>query len=711
MNYFKLVLLIHLGYTLAEDPELVHHLDQLGYKACKDIIEKNAILFDKKDKQQFCNVKNQPALGTMAHCIIQGYNETKLAKPVMNYFINSCKKYNLTAEKVNAAYLNASDYLVDVSEVENFDKKSLFSYPLKLKTKKIKKAYESNYTRYININYATWFSTALLSYWFFVIFLAGTCNLAYFICPVIINKLFNGKFSKAFRRYISLPALLGKTHAAPVTIFDRFIWLLPTRLESIVVMAWYVLAIAFNISHVDHTADNFIWNSKQAEMGRKVADRSGIICTFLIPPTILFAGRNNFLQWISGWQFSRMVIFHKWSARAMFLTGVVHTVAMSFSGVALGKFVSRNKKPYVIWGYVAIVAGLILMFQSFAMIRRKYYEVFIGTHILFAIIFVMGAWIHTKDEGYENFFFAAAAVWGLDRALRFGRLFAFGVQTASVELVAGETLRVTVPRPKYWKPFPGCHAFVHFFKPTCFWQSHPFTIVDSVTEANSITFYMKIKGGMTHSLCRFVAQQPNKTTNIKVSVEGPYGTRLPLDRFKNAIFFAGGNGIPGLYSEAVHLANNGKSNVKLYWIIRNWISIEWFYTELKKLENTRVQPIIYITQPQVESFSSTTIDSEEDSEKGGSENDVNKISIEGSTTDFDHSCFSKLRTDLSFIKFCEGRPNIEEIVLQELVEAEGSTGIAACAHGSMLDDLRVAIINNLDTSKDRVEYYEELQQW
>lgn len=69
----------------------------------------------------------------------------------------------------------------------------------------------------------------------------------------------------------------------------------------------------------------------------------------------------------------------------------------------------------------------------------------------------------------------------------------FGIKTAKVQLIANETLRVSVSRPSWWKPFPGCHAFIYFMRPSCFWQSHPFTIVDSALEANTITFTSKLK--------------------------------------------------------------------------------------------------------------------------------------------------------------------------------------------------------------------------
>ena len=57
---------------------------------------------------------------------------------------------------------------------------------------------------------------------------------------------------------------------------------------------------------------------------------------------------------------------------------------------------------------------------------------------------------------------AAIAVWVFDRAVRLGRIFFFGVRKATVSIKGGETLKIEVPKPKYWKSIAGGHAFIQF---------------------------------------------------------------------------------------------------------------------------------------------------------------------------------------------------------------------------------------------------------
>ena len=113
--------------------------------------------------------------------------------------------------------------------------------------------------------------------------------------------------------------------------------------------------------------------------------------------------------------------------------------------------------------------------------------------------------------------------------------------------MANETLKVVIPKPRHWKSVPGGHAFIHFIRPTCFWQNHPFTFVES-PDGKSILVYCKVKGGITHSLYRYLSNNPGQTASIRVGVEGPYGEPTPARYADTAVFVAGG-GIPGIYSK------------------------------------------------------------------------------------------------------------------------------------------------------------------
>lgn len=91
---------------------------------------------------------------------------------------------------------------------------------------------------------------------------------------------------------------------------------------------------------------------------------------------------------------------------------------------------------------------------------------------------------------------------------------------------------------------------------------------------------------------------------IRVAVEGPYGETSDARKSDTVVYIAGGNGIPGMFSEVTDLAKRYTSTksvkkLKLYWVIREYRSLNWFFDELEKLKKTNIETTIYITKPKV----------------------------------------------------------------------------------------------------------------
>ena len=99
---------------------------------------------------------------------------------------------------------------------------------------------------------------------------------------------------------------------------------------------------------------------------------------------------------------------------------------------------------------------------------------------------------------------------------------------------------------------------------------------------------------------------------------------------QNVVFIAGGNGIPGIYSECVDLAKKSKNqSIKLVWIIRHWKSLSWFTEELEYLKKTSVQTTVYVTQPQdyngMKSFEQDSNSEKKSDEKDSVESPQNSL--------------------------------------------------------------------------------------
>ncbi|MDN5811099.1 MAG: ferric reductase-like transmembrane domain-containing protein, partial [Tetragenococcus koreensis] len=476
-------------------------------------------------------------------------------------------------------------------------------------------------------------------------------------------------------------------------------------------------------------------DDKHETLLRLVADRTGIISKIIMPLLILFAGRNNFLQWLTRWDFATFIAFHRWVARVVFILVFIHSIANTAAYLMSGRYYTRMQNNFMIWGTIATVASGIITFQGMLYFRRKWYEMFLIIHIIMAALFIGGAWVHVDELGYVWFYYATVAVWVFDRVVRIGRLVVFGCPKSEVILLADETLKVIVPKPSYWKSVPGGHAFIHFMRPSCFWQSHPFTFTSS-EEQDKIVLYCKVKGGVTHGLYQYLATHPGRTTQIRVALEGPYGEPTAAKRYDSAVFVAGGNGIPGIYSEIHDLAVRSKSNIKqslkLVWVVREYRSLYWFYEEILALKNTKINTTIYITKPEsqayVEEFNHRIplITNESDSDADiAVEKKHEKIEDNYSFKEKDSSGDSSseepvdknriieiVKSELSHVTFKEGRPSMEEMVLQVIDESNGSVAFVTCGHPVMVDDLRHSVVSNLDNTKnERVEFFEQLQVW
>lgn len=695
------VLAVLSATTMADDSIQIYHKDAIIISTCTSMLGKAAVLFNATaDTAGYCNVKNPAALGSMANCIMQSKNEKAIGT-----FIDQCAPYNLTEDQFMASYKNATKYLVsNVTGNPSYKKGKVFPLPVQIPPKTLKGAFDSNIGRWYNYNRANYYGWALLSYWFFLILLAGFCRLVKFVAPKTVHSM-NGKVSNLYRKYISMPALVKEKKVTHGRIFKYFEFIIPSRLVTIQIFVYFILTLSFNVANFHHDSPNTIWPVQSAEIGRKIADRTGIMVLYLIPQLILFAGRNNFTRWISGWSYARFNIIHHWMGRICTLLIIVHAVGMTYNGKGIGKYDSRNRKPYVRWGYVALISAVIMCFHSMAILRKNRYELFVLSHNVLAAIFIAGAWLHTADDDMQQFTIAATAVWAFDKVMRLARMAFFGVKTADVQLIANETLKVRVAKPSHWKPYSLCHAYIYFFRPSCFWQSHPFTVVYSQVEKDEISFFIKVKGGMSHGLCQYLSNQPDQRASIKCSVEGPYGEHHPLQHYESLVFFAGGNGIPGMFASALeHSTKNvsGTQKVKLYWTIRHWKSMEWFYNEFLSLKDSDVQPIVYVTQYDTKLDFDFIEKYHMELSSSSSEKDVD---IKGST---DYT--ARLMERLDFVEFRSGRPNIPEIIQQEINETSRSLAVVACGHDMFVDATRKAVVDNLPDGK-RVDFIDTMEVW
>lgn len=337
------------------------------------------------------------------------------------------------------------------------------------------------------------------------------------------------------------------------------------------------------------------------------AARTGVLSFALAPLTILFAGRNNVLLWLTNWSHSTYLLLHRWVARVFTLQVILHSILEFMLYKRQGEVEAEQRKPNWIWGIVATIASVIMVVVSTLYFRRKSYEIFLILHIVLAIFIIAGSWYHvqiqfTRKWGYELWLYAACAVWFFDRVLRLGRILKNGMREAEVTQVTEDIVRIDVKDVR-WQAIPGRHTYAYFptLNPLRPWENHPFSIIPtallqsrdhSVTTSSSssrsqdsaedieksgdigkkgpwttitrprtyggntagISLYVRKSTGLTKAL--------NQHTALLTLLDGPYPNNsiagvLKTDRL---VLIAGGIGITAILPFIAY-----HPNVKLYW--------------------------------------------------------------------------------------------------------------------------------------------------
>ena len=100
-------------------------------------------------------------------------------------------------------------------------------------------------------------------------------------------------------------------------------------------------------------------------------------------------------------------------------------------------------------------------------------------------------------------------------------------------------------------------------------------------------------------------------------------------------------------------------------------------------------------------------------QKDGVKVSVNKVDGEEEEEDSESDgMIDNIKLELDHIQFHEGRPNIEFLVDGFVEQSNGSIAFVACAHHSMVDEIRYYCAHKIDNpEKKRVDFYEQVQVW
>lgn len=618
----------------------------------------------------------------------------KIYKVVDAAAIKACRKFNydVSSAELHGIFNNLSASAIPSDKV---NMTAMQRKPVGFNATAFHAAYPSIRIYQHNLDLGQYYGNGLLCWWALVLLIGISINLFRTILfPQYLRWTSN---SNIIRRQLTLPATFGYKHSQPLQTMWGFVsWCCPTRVQSLVVLAYLAMTLILccvNYEAIDHTTR---WKKRSTQIQRYVADRTGLMSFAQLPILFLFAGRNNFLIYLTGWSYSTFNVYHRWVSRVMVILAFVHSVAFTINSLSTLSF--YYSFPFMRWGVVSTVCGSIMCFQALHFFRSRWYEFFLVFHILLAVFFTIGVWRHCKTLGWMEYVYASVAVWGFDRLARILRIFASGLCTANFEVV-DDSLGITKVNIKYsklWKIKPGQHVFIYVLNTARFWESHPFTVFQTVEAAQdgNMSIMFRAKEGSTLTMFKKLREQ--KTNQVKVLIEGPYGHSLPIHKYDSSIFVAGGIGITAMYSYAsdiVRRSRGSSGTISFNWIVRSDSCLTWFHDELALLlSDSRVTVNLYVTNTRGDFESDqSSIDTKSESEKAATP---------------EANAFPN--TNLNVYR---GRPDVATELRRLLEEASGSTAVVVCGPNKMNDDLRLAIRKNLDVKTDRIDYYEEAFCW
>ncbi|KAL3231382.1 hypothetical protein RNJ44_00417 [Nakaseomyces bracarensis] len=663
--------------------------------------------------EPICNYK--PAMGSWITCIHDMLVDDKeLGEKSFDYSFIAANKLCSVAEDMghthHLGFMNLTEYYSVLQNASDYIRRyngsvaEPINYPIRVEKRIRETTLYAYHAHSFNLDRSNVYGALMNVYFLFVV---GVLGVFHFLDHIGLRKR-SSRLMNKIRAQFCVPALFGKSHAQYVNfkIFHGLLpvnVLLPTRLESLILLGYFLLHMILIATDYVIDPNNVLFKSKNLQLVRYLADRTGILAFAQFPIIIIFSTRNNVLEYLTGMHYSSFIAFHKWIGRFMTIDAILHSLFYTAYSLCYHTFESSRKQAYWQFGFIALVVTLILCIFSLGYMRVYFYETFLYLHIFLAFLLFVCCWKHVEKIGWGQWLCFAIFFWIVEKCTRVYKILRFGFPESKVkiyfdELGNPEYLKLIVPKGKArknWVAKPGQYGFVYFMTPLHFWQSHPFTIED---DGSFLRLVIRPKSGLTGSLINYVLKNGiNGEMLMRVSIEGPYGSNIPLKHYDDVLLFSGGSGIPGPLAHAIECLPMTKLSenkyVELVIVARDTNILKAYAKDLLKLKNSPVIVSLYLT---------TKFNTHR----------MQKFDVPDSSTPLLQESSAAFVELLSFIPIHYGRPDIASLINEHCKDESRSLAVVSCGPPVLVDSTRSICTNNIKTAKHKsIAYYEEFQCW
>ncbi|KAL1890514.1 hypothetical protein Sste5346_008182 [Sporothrix stenoceras] len=393
--------------------------------------------------------------------------------------------------------------------------------------------------------------------------------------------------------------------------------------------------------------------------------------------------------------------------------------------------------------------------------------------LLLVFLYYHTAIFDLEDYNYP-FILTACVIWGFDRFVRLVRQLYINlhvrrntvgngkggrIQTTKATVTYHEAANIltvdVVPGNAKIFPGPGQHYFLYQPLTIVGWENHPFTLAwwnqtsssSSTDDDLHLQFWVRPYDGWTKKLVKQCKAKGGSTltTAPAMLLEGPYGKAEPLHTFDQVLLVAGGSGIAGVLPYLLDYVRrvergaaagaNGKvptrtRNITIVWADRSEAFIRFIADGVLAglLNRPDINVAFHLTgsQPAVAdasniastaSSSTDAVDSPvtpaEDADATVGEKTVQQFDSEKGGV-FENTADLNKKSIAAGYRIQAGRPDVLSTVrklTQSIHGTDARLGVMVCGPNDLADNVRHVVAQNMETTRESIEYFEESFGW
>lgn len=317
-------------------------------------------------------------------------------------------------------------------------------------------------------------------------------------------------------------------------------------------------------------------------------DRPAHIAIAQIPILFILATKNNILSYMLGKSYEKINFVHRTVGRLVTICATLHVVGQFIKYSQHGALGQLMSIPWVQAGLAAWIGLIIVTLGSIGPIRIKLYDVFLSSHVIGNLVFMIALHFHMPVV-VTPYTLTGLSFYLADLILRSCKM---RLRPATITALDDEMTLIAIQGiDNGWRA--GQHVWLRILQGNRSYESHPFTIANapSSPSGSGLLLYARAAGDFTRSLNVDTRLQPNSSMKVDVVVDGPYGGMMMTDLadYKNVLLVAGGAGasfVMSLWEDLVVQSMQRKACtevVDLVWAVKDYAHLKWHMNAIERV--------------------------------------------------------------------------------------------------------------------------------